>query len=125
MKHSECMKALSDLAGNDILAVTNLSSNARMWSALRGDRPSFYGLNMGLCLPFAVGLSLAFPKRKVLAIDEKKIVVDQSQPTLIKALKDWGFDPIPAPFLSYGPFGGSFHCATLDVRRRGPLKSYF
>ena len=48
-----------------------------------------------------------------------------SSPTLIKALKDWGFDPIPAPFLSYGPFGGSFHCATLDVRRRGTLKSYF
>ena len=30
-----------------------------------------------------------------------------------------------APFLSYGPFGGSFHCATLDVRRRGTLQSYF
>ena len=23
------------------------------------------------------------------------------------------------------PFGGAFHCATLDVRRRGGLQSYF
>ena len=69
MKHSACMLELSNLVGNDVLAVTNLSSNARMWSALRGERPSFYGLNMGLCLPFAVGLSLAFPRRRVLALD--------------------------------------------------------
>lgn len=61
----------------------------------------------------------------VLMLDEKRVVVDRSQPTLIRALKDWGFDPIDLPFLSYGPFGGSFHCATLDVRRRGTLQSYF
>lgn len=48
-----------------------------------------------------------------------------SQSSLIKALKDWGFEPIPCAFLYYGPFGGSFHCATLDVRRRGVLQSYF
>jgi thiamine pyrophosphate-dependent acetolactate synthase large subunit-like protein len=79
VKHSACMKLLSDLAGDDILAVTNLSSNARMWSALRGDRPSFYGLNMGLCLPFAVGLSLAFPKRRVLAIDgDGSLIIETS-----------------------------------------------
>jgi glycine amidinotransferase len=27
--------------------------------------------------------------------------------------------------LHYAPFGGSFHCATLDIRRRGTLESYF
>jgi glycine amidinotransferase len=26
---------------------------------------------------------------------------------------------------NYAPFGGSFHCATLDIRRRGELQSYF
>jgi glycine amidinotransferase len=44
---------------------------------------------------------------------------------MIRALKDWGFEPIPCPFLNYSPFGGSFHCATLDVRRTGTLQSYF
>lgn len=63
------MQRLSDLVDDQTLTVTNLATNARMWSGLRGERPSFYGLNMGLCLPFAVGLSLAFPKRRVLVID--------------------------------------------------------
>lgn len=69
MKHSACMKLLSDLIDGETITITNLSTNARMWSALHGERPSFYGLNMGLCLPFAVGVALAFPKRRVVAID--------------------------------------------------------
>jgi glycine amidinotransferase len=44
---------------------------------------------------------------------------------MIRALKDWGFEPIPCPFLNYAPLGGAFHCATLDIRRRGGLQSYF
>ena len=42
-----------------------------------------------------------------------------------EALADWGFEPIALSFLRFAPFGGSFHCATLDVRRRGTLESYF
>ena len=79
MKHSECMQLLSSLIDENVLSVTNLSSNARMWSALRGERPSFYGLNMGLCLPFALGLCLAFPKRRVLAIDgDGSLIIETS-----------------------------------------------
>ncbi len=79
MKHSECMQLLADCMGEDVLTVTNLTTNARMWSALRGERPSFYGLNMGLCLPFAVGLSLAFPQRKVVAIDgDGSLIIETS-----------------------------------------------
>jgi glycine amidinotransferase len=32
---------------------------------------------------------------------------------------------MPIPFSSYLPFGGSFHCATLDIRRRGLLERHF
>jgi glycine amidinotransferase len=60
----------------------------------------------------------------VLMLDQKRVVVDRSQVSLIRSLKTWGFEPLPIPFLSYGPFGGSFHCATLDIRRRGTLQSY-
>lgn len=56
----------------------------------------------------------------VLSIDEKRVIVEERQPSLIKAFKDWGFEPIPCDFIAYGPFGGAFHCATLDMRRRGP-----
>jgi glycine amidinotransferase len=58
-------------------------------------------------------------------LDPKRVVVEASERTLIAAFRDWGFQPIACPFLNYAPFGGSFHCATLDVRRRGELESYF
>ncbi len=61
----------------------------------------------------------------VLMLDEKRVMVESSQTSMIKALQDWGFEPIPCPFRNYAPFGGSFHCATLDIRRRGGLQSYF
>jgi glycine amidinotransferase len=61
----------------------------------------------------------------MLMLDDRRAVVDASQPTLHRALKDWGFEPLPLPFRFYGPFGGAFHCATLDTRRRGALQDYF
>jgi glycine amidinotransferase len=61
----------------------------------------------------------------VLMLDEKRVIVERSQESIIKKLKDWGFEPIPCSFANYAPFGGCFHCATLDVRRRGELQSYF
>lgn len=67
----------------------------------------------------------AWTSINVLMLDEKRVIVDKSQVTLVRALKDWGFEPLTCAFLAYGPFGGSFHCATLDIRRRGSLQSYF
>jgi glycine amidinotransferase len=32
---------------------------------------------------------------------------------------------MPIPFLAYRPFGGAFHCATLDIRRQGELRDWF
>ena len=61
----------------------------------------------------------------VLMLDEQRIVVEKNQEPLIKSLKEWGFKPIPCSFEAYYPFLGSFHCATLDIRRRGELQSYF
>ena len=60
-----------------------------------------------------------------LMLDQERIVVEERQEPLIKALKQWGFKPIPCPFEDYYPFIGGFHCATLDIRRKGELKSYF
>jgi glycine amidinotransferase len=61
----------------------------------------------------------------MLMLDEKRVIVEKSQPSMIRSLKEWGFEPIPCAFAHYAPFGGSFHCATLDVRRRGSLETYF
>ena len=70
------------------------------------------------------GMTSRWIGMNVLMLDEKRVVIDKSQPTTIKALKDWGFEPIPCAFLHYAFYGGSFHCATLDVRRTGTLQSY-
>lgn len=80
---------------------------------------------------YAEGSPMAYPyftsqwiSMNVLSLDEKRVVVDSQQTALIAKLRDWGFSPIPLPFDYVGLFGGSFHCVTLDVRRRGTLESY-
>ena len=61
----------------------------------------------------------------ILAVDEKRVIVDPHHEDMMRALERWGFEPIPCPFLHYAAFGGAFHCAILDVRRRGALECYF
>ena len=61
----------------------------------------------------------------LLMLDEKRVVVERQDEPMIAALKRWGFTPIRCNFRNFNSFGGSFHCATLDVRRRGTLQSYF
>ncbi len=61
----------------------------------------------------------------VLMLDEQRVVVERQDEPMIAALKNWGFTPIPCNFRNFNSFGGSFHCATLDIRRRGNLNSYF
>lgn len=61
----------------------------------------------------------------MLNIDQKRVIVEASEEPMIKQLKDWGFDPIPVPFRNNYKYGGSFHCATVDIRRRSTLEAYF
>jgi len=74
---------------------------------------------------FYLSLTSCWIHLNVFMLDEKRVVVEESQVSLIRALKDWGFEPIPCPFIDYKMFGGGFHCATLDIRRHGELESYF
>jgi glycine amidinotransferase len=61
----------------------------------------------------------------VLSLDEQHVIVEEGEVALQKFLRDWGIEAIPCRFKNFYPFGGSFHCATVDVRRRGGLQSYF
>ncbi|MDJ1133131.1 amidinotransferase [Streptomyces iconiensis] len=60
----------------------------------------------------------------ILMIDDKRVIAERHHTNMLRALEGWGFEPIPCDLLHYAPFGGSFHCATLDIRRRGTLQSY-
>jgi len=61
----------------------------------------------------------------ILSLDEKRIIVEKHEETIIDLLKKWGFKPILCNFRNFNTFGGSFHCATIDIRRKGELQSYF
>jgi glycine amidinotransferase len=60
----------------------------------------------------------------ILMLDEKRVIVERSDDPMAAAMESWGFKPIRCNFRNFNSFGGSFHCATLDVRRRGELTSY-
>jgi len=101
--------------------VTELPECVRRWDVLAAPWPSY--------LPGSPMVHPQFTSQwlsmNVLSLDHERVLVDAQQTELIRKLKDWGFRPVPLPFDHVGPFGGSFHCATLDVRRRGRLESYF
>ncbi|XYH92702.1 amidinotransferase [Sorangium sp. So ce1128] len=61
----------------------------------------------------------------VVSLDEQRIIVEKEEETFIRALKDWGFKPIPVAYRNCYKHGGSFHCSTCDIRRRGTLQTYF
>jgi thiamine pyrophosphate-dependent acetolactate synthase large subunit-like protein len=80
MNRRPCLEFLAESLDEHALTVTSLSSNSAIWGGLRGPGgPNFYALNMGLCLPFALGLSLAFPRRQVIALEsDGSLLLDTS-----------------------------------------------
>jgi glycine amidinotransferase len=58
-------------------------------------------------------------------MDEERVIVAKGEDSLVNALKKWGFKPIPCSFYDFRSIGGGFHWASIDVRRRGELRSYF
>lgn len=61
----------------------------------------------------------------VLMIDEGTMVVEAQDEPMRRLAESWGMEAVPCPFRNFNSFGGSFHCATTDIRRRGSLRSYF
>ena len=61
----------------------------------------------------------------VLLLGDRRVVCEASQLPTIEFFEQIGYRVIRCPFMHFLPFGGSFHCATTDVRRRGGLESYF
>lgn len=109
------------LVNPEYLDVDRLPEMFRSWDILKAPPPDpLEGRLLNLVSMCGKWLSM-----NVLSLDEKRVIVDRRHKGMIRALKSWGFEPVPCSFLHYAPFGGSFHCATLDVRRRGGLESYF
>jgi thiamine pyrophosphate-dependent acetolactate synthase large subunit-like protein len=63
----------------DMITVTSRGAHAREWAYFWKEGASFFSLNMGMCVPFAVGLTFAFPQRKVVALDsDGSLLLDTS-----------------------------------------------
>jgi glycine amidinotransferase len=60
-----------------------------------------------------------------LMLDQERVFVEANEVELIRLFEKEGFTAIPVPFSTVNTFGGGFHCATLDLRRRGGLEDYF
>jgi sulfopyruvate decarboxylase subunit beta len=78
VKRHDCLKLLASMVDEHMFAVTSLSTNTPFWFNVRPEGPNFFALNMGLCLPFALGLTTAFPNRKVLSIDSDGSLMNDS-----------------------------------------------
>jgi len=44
---------------------------------------------------------------------------------MMELMRSLGCEVIPCPFDRVYPFGGGFHCCTVDIRRDGRLESHF
>ena len=113
MKRFDCLKFLGSLVDEHMLAVTSLSTNAPFWFNVRPQGPNLFALNMGLCLPFALGLTVAFPKRKILAIDSDGSLMNDSSSLITVA------DVNPANLVAFVMDNGAyaFMSSTFTTRK--------
>jgi glycine amidinotransferase len=109
------------LINPDYMDSAKIPSLFKDWDVIVAPRPDPVG---GFVFKFC-SMTSAWISLNVLMLDEERLIVEESQHSMIRVLKQHGFKPIPCAFANYMPFGGAFHCATLDIRRRGVLQSYF
>jgi thiamine pyrophosphate-dependent acetolactate synthase large subunit-like protein len=63
------LKELSELVSDDVLVLTSIGNNSGFWGQLKDREANLFHLTMGMCSSTALGLSLALPNRKIIAID--------------------------------------------------------
>ena len=68
MRRYDCLKAMAPLVA-DSLVFTNLANTATEWRSVRPHEGNLYFVGMGMVTPYAAGLALALPHRRVLALD--------------------------------------------------------
>lgn len=111
------------LVNPEYVDLTRLPPVLKSWELIIAPEPDPYSESDLLARFFS--MCSKWISLNVLMLDERRVIVEKTQTTLMQTLKAHGFEPIPCAFTHYLPFGGAFHCATLDIRRRGTLQSYF
>ncbi len=86
------------------------------WEIIEAPRPA-------LPRDWPMYFSSSWLSMNTLSLDDRTVVVERQELSLIDVLTARGFECIPVDFRHFYSFGGSFHCATLDIRRRSSLTS--
>ncbi|MFN8494507.1 MAG: arginine deiminase family protein [Caldilineaceae bacterium] len=61
----------------------------------------------------------------VLSVSPKKVICEAQEWPIHELLDKHGFEVLTVPFRHVYEFGGSLHCATWDIRRKGTCEDYF
>jgi sulfopyruvate decarboxylase subunit beta len=114
----DCLKLLASWLDEHVLTVTSRGGNAREWAHLWPQGANFHSLNMGTCLPFALGLSLAFPRRKVVAIDsDGSLLLDTSSLVTLADVKPPNVLALVFDNQSYANMGPTATARSADLER--------
>jgi len=103
------------LVNPDFVELESLPAFFDGWEIIEAPKPDSFITEIGEYRVVSDWMSI-----NVLSLDDKRVIVEEKQKSLIKLLKDKGFEPIPCAFENYYILGGSFHCATLDISRNNP-----
>jgi sulfopyruvate decarboxylase TPP-binding subunit len=68
MRRYDCFKVIAPLVA-DSLVITNLANTATEWRSVRPHEGNLYSVGMGMVTPYAIGVAMALPNRRVLALD--------------------------------------------------------
>lgn len=118
VRRFDCLKLLASWMDEDMLSVTSLSGNAREWPAVCMRGHHFHHLNMGMCLSFALGLSLAFPKRKVIALEsDGSLLLDMSSLVTLADINPPNFVAIVFDNGEYGKNGPTATSRSADIEQ--------
>jgi glycine amidinotransferase len=84
------------------------------WQFVDAPRPALDDASMPPRCQSSTWLSM-----NVLSLDARTVVCEEQEHPLIDLLLSLDFDVLAVPFRNVYEFGGSLHCATWDLRRRG------
>ena len=90
------------------------------WEFVDAPQPALTNDEMPLFCQSSKWLSM-----NVFSISPTKIICEERESSLQKLLLSRGFEVYALPFRNVFEFGGSFHCASWDIRRRGECVDYF
>jgi sulfopyruvate decarboxylase subunit beta len=63
------LKELASIIPDDILVVASIGNNSDFWGQIKDREANLLHVTMGMCSATALGLALALPDRKVIALD--------------------------------------------------------